>query len=87
MAVKKPGRVSRSLRSALRIAEWLVEHVGTMWYREMYKRNTLRPLQKIIKEDNPDIQQLLLSEWAAGKKNECAYISVAVSQVAHELCS
>lgn len=57
----------------------LFEHIGTILYREMLKRNTLQPMQKIIQEPNPESQRKLLRDWSQTKQNEASYIQLAVS--------
>ena len=62
----------------LRAFEKLLELIATLLYREMLKRNTLRPMEKIINEHNPELQRRLLRQWAQTKASESAYIQVAV---------
>ena len=62
----------------LATAEYILEFLATFLFREMMKRNTIEPLRRIIKEQDPDMQLILLREWAQTKGKECSYIQVAV---------
>ena len=76
--MKSENMLSSLASICLRALEKLLELIGTLLYREMLKRNTLRPMQKIIHERNPDLQRRLLRQWAMVKANESQYIQVAV---------
>ncbi|KAL8936592.1 MAG: hypothetical protein Q9216_004853 [Gyalolechia sp. 2 TL-2023] len=54
------------------------EIAGTFLYRELFKRNTLRPMKRIIRESSrPELQHRLLRQWAQTKFKESQYIQVA----------
>lgn len=57
---------------------YFIEIAGTFLYRELFKRNTLRPMKKIIRESGrPELQHRLLRQWARTKYKESQYIQVA----------
>ena len=62
---------------------WLVEKclefVTTFLYRDLLKRNTLKPMMEIINEEDEERQQRLLRSWAQTKLKESSYIQLAVS--------
>ena len=73
--------------SIIRALQWLIEFVGTFLYRELLKRNTVDPLNRIIGEPNEQKQHKLLREWAQTKANECTYIQLAVrNQPSSQFC-
>ena len=56
----------------------IIEHLGTMLYREMLKRNTIKPIQQIVKESDQVRQRKLLCKWTQTKDSEYNYIQLAV---------
>ena len=77
----KFGKGARFWKAAFMIFRVLrkpFELATTLLYREMLKRNTLRPLQDLIEEKNEMKRRNLLREWSQMKKHEVTYIQVAV---------
>ena len=66
------------LRASWKALKWLLEMCGTLLYREMLKRNTVRPMERIIKEPNQERKRRLLRDWAQMKSNESTYVQLAV---------
>ena len=62
-----------------RVSGLILELFATFFYRELFKRNTLRPLIKIIETDKAELQRRLLRQWARRKARESTYIQVAAS--------
>ena len=57
----------------------ILELIVTFLYRELLKRNTLKPMTEIIQEhDRPELQRRLLRQWAGTKTRESSYIQLAV---------
>ena len=61
-----------------RAFEDFLEVITTFLYRELLKRNTLRPMMEIICEPREELQRKLLHQWAQTKKRESSYIQLAV---------
>lgn len=52
--------------------------IGTLWYRELLKRNTVRPMEAIIREPRAELQRKMLRQWTRTKSRESSYIQLAV---------
>ena len=52
--------------------------MGTLLYREMLKRNTVRPMKAIIREPRAELQRKMLRQWTRTKSRESSYIQLAV---------
>ena len=79
MKSERRGKPSPSLFSTcLHALGMLLEFICTLLYRELFKRNTLKPLTEIIDEPRVELQRRLLRQWARRKSRESTYIQVAV---------
>lgn len=58
----------------------VLEQLTTFFYHEQFKRITLQPMTEIIQhEQEPELQQRMLRQWARTKIREASYIQLAVS--------
>ena len=76
MKSKNTTMVSRFMRAFGKV----LEHLTTFMYHEQFKRMTLDPMREIIQhEQEPELQQRMLRQWARTKIREASYIQLAVS--------
>ncbi|KAI4220072.1 MAG: hypothetical protein L6R36_007886 [Xanthoria steineri] len=71
---KNAKMVSRFTRAFGKV----LEHLTTFMYHEQFKRMTLDPMREIIQhEQEPELQQRMLRQWARTKIREASYIQLA----------
>ena len=78
MQPRKRARILVATFYVFRVLRIPFELAATLLYREMLKRNTLRPIRDLIKEEDETKRRNLLREWSQMKKHEVTYIQVAV---------
>ncbi|KAL8882739.1 MAG: hypothetical protein Q9192_007531, partial [Flavoplaca navasiana] len=62
----------------MRVFGNVLEQLATFLYHEQFKRITLQPMVEIIRhQEEPELQQRLLRQWAQTKIREASYIQLA----------
>ena len=71
-------RLSLSVSICLQALGRLSGFLGTLVYREMLQRNTVRPMKAIIREPKAELQRKMLRRWIWTKSRESSFIQLAV---------